>query len=43
MSYDPVSSNTGGAGVIYAPQKIGLLPDWAQDGARDPKPKKDRT
>jgi hypothetical protein len=38
-----VSSNTGGAGVIYAPQKIGLLPDWAQDGARDPKPKKDRT
>jgi hypothetical protein len=30
-----VSSNTGGAGVIYAPQKIGLLPKWAQDGARD--------
>ena len=32
-----VSSNTGGAGVVYAPQKIGLLPEWAQQGARDPK------
>jgi hypothetical protein len=32
-----VSSNTGGAGVIYAPQKIGLLPKWAEDGAKDPK------
>lgn len=31
-----VSSNTGGAGVTYAPQKIGLLPAWAQDGAKDP-------
>jgi hypothetical protein len=30
-----VSSNTGGSGVIYAPQKIGLLPQWAQDGAKD--------
>ena len=30
------STNTGG-GVIYAPQKIGLLPDWAQRGAEDPK------
>lgn len=30
-----VSSNTGG-GVVYAPQKIGLLPDWAQTGAKDP-------
>ena len=29
-----VSSNTGG-GVIYAPQKIGLLPQWAQEGAKD--------
>ncbi len=29
-----VSSNTGG-GVTYAPQNIGLLPDWAQRGARD--------
>jgi len=28
------SSNTGG-GVIYAPQKIGLLPEWAQEGAKD--------
>lgn len=27
------SSNTGG-GVVYAPQKIGLLPDWAQEGAK---------
>src|SRR6185312_3117966 len=25
-----VSSNTGGSGVVYAPQKIGLLPQWAQ-------------
>lgn len=33
------SSNTGG-GVTYAPQKIGLLPQWAQDGARDPARKK---
>jgi hypothetical protein len=23
-----VSSNTGGSGVIYAPQKIGLMPKW---------------
>ncbi len=30
-----VASNTGGSGVVYAPQKIGLLPKWAQDGAKD--------
>jgi len=38
LLYGPnaTSSNTGG-GVTYAPQKIGLLPTWAQDGARDPK------
>lgn len=34
--------NTGGA-VVYAPQKVGLLPDWAQEGARDPKPKKGKS
>lgn len=29
------SSNTGGSGIVYAPQKIGLLPQWAQEGAKD--------
>ena len=36
MLYGSGTTTHTPSGVIYAPQKIGLLPDWVQEGAKDP-------